>query len=69
MTLRDFCLFSGEQTFDLAPLYATRIAGGRGIVLFGGVNGAGKTTLLDAIQFLRLTVRSGGALDAGRVGV
>ena len=50
VTLRDFCLFHGEQTFDLAPLHATRNADGRGIVLFGGVNGAGKTTLLDAIQ-------------------
>ena len=36
VTLRDFCLFRGEQTFDLAPLHATSNAGGRGIVLFGG---------------------------------
>jgi DNA repair exonuclease SbcCD ATPase subunit len=50
VTLRDFCLFRGEQTFDLTSLPATRNAGTRGIVLFGGVNGAGKTTLLDAIQ-------------------
>jgi DNA sulfur modification protein DndD len=48
LTLRNFCLFRGEQTFSLTP--------GRGngkhlpIVLFGGINGGGKTTLLDAIQ-------------------
>jgi DNA sulfur modification protein DndD len=50
VTLRDFCLFRGEQTFDLTPLPAPRNSGSRAIVLFGGVNGAGKTTLLDAIQ-------------------
>ena len=50
VTLRDFCLFRGEQTFDLTPVPAPRNAGMRPIVLFGGVNGAGKTTLLDAIQ-------------------
>jgi DNA sulfur modification protein DndD len=50
VTLRDFCLFTGEQTFDLTPLPAPRNAGIRTITLFGGVNGAGKTTLLDAIQ-------------------
>ena len=50
VTLRDFCLFSGEQSFDLTPVPALRGAGARGIILFGGVNGAGKTTFLDAIQ-------------------
>ena len=50
VTLRDFCLFRGEQTFDLVPAPARRNAGAKTIVLFGGVNGAGKTTLLDAIQ-------------------
>ena len=68
VTLRDFCLFRGEQTFDLAPLPATRNAGARGIVLFGGVNGAGKTTLLDAIQ-LALYGHAGALLEAGRAGV
>jgi DNA sulfur modification protein DndD len=48
LTLRDFCLFRGEQTFDLAP--ATVQGRHRPIVLFGGINGGGKTTLLDAIQ-------------------
>ena len=48
--LRDFCLFSGEQSFDLTPVPALRGGGRGGIILFGGVNGAGKTTFLDAIQ-------------------
>src|SRR5437764_10194504 len=48
LRLRDFCLFAGEQVFDLTP----RRRGERHlpIVLFGGINGGGKTTLLDAIQ-------------------
>src|SRR5262249_40233871 len=50
LTLRNFCLYRGEQTFDLAPVAAPRGGGMRPIVLFGGTNGAGKTTLLDAIQ-------------------
>src|SRR5262249_60083338 len=50
VTLRDFCLYRGEQSFDLTPLPAPRNAGMRPIILFGGTNGAGKTTLLDAIQ-------------------
>jgi DNA sulfur modification protein DndD len=50
LTLRNFCLYRGEQTFDLAPVPALRGGGIRPIVLFGGTNGAGKTTLLDAIQ-------------------
>lgn len=50
VTLRNFCLYRGEQTFDLAPRPAPRGGGMRPIVLFGGTNGAGKTTLLDAIQ-------------------
>ena len=48
LTLRNFCLYGGEQSLELAP--ARR--GGRGapIVLLGGINGGGKTTVLDAIQ-------------------
>jgi DNA sulfur modification protein DndD len=69
VTLRDFCLFQGEQTFDLTPVLAPRNAGMRAIVLFGGVNGAGKTTLLDAIQLAlygsraRCSKRAGLAYD------
>ena len=65
VTLRDFCLFSGEQKFDLAPLPAMRNAAGRGIVLFGGVNGAGKTTLLDAIQLALYGTRARCSKRAG----
>lgn len=50
LTLRDFCLFRGTQTFDLTPAPAGRDPAGRPIVLFGGDNGAGKTTVLDAVQ-------------------
>lgn len=48
LILRNYCLYSGQQTFDLTPVSQ----GGRHrpIVLFGGMNGGGKTTLLDAIQ-------------------
>jgi DNA sulfur modification protein DndD len=48
LTLRNFCLFRGKQTFNLAP--AKRNGKKRPIVLFGGINGGGKTTLFDAIQ-------------------
>lgn len=48
LTLRNFCLYRGEQTLDLAP---ARTNGGKApIVLVGGINGGGKTTLLDAVQ-------------------
>ncbi len=48
LTLWNFCLYRGEQTFDLAP--QRRNGKGAPIILFGGINGGGKTTLLDAIQ-------------------
>src|SRR5436190_20950462 len=48
LTLRNFCLFRGEQVFDLTP--GRRNGRHLPIVLFGGINGGGKTTLLDAIQ-------------------
>jgi DNA sulfur modification protein DndD len=65
VTLRDFCLFRGEQTFDLTPMPAPRNAGTRAIVLFGGVNGAGKTTLLDAIQLALYGTRARCSKRAG----
>src|SRR5215469_10293923 len=48
LTLHNFCLYRGRQTFELSP----ERKGGRArpIVLCGGINGGGKTTLLDAIQ-------------------
>jgi len=48
LTLRNFCLFQGEQVFHLTP--ARRNGKHLPIILFGGINGGGKTTLLDAIQ-------------------
>src|SRR5260370_30692434 len=56
LTVRNFCLFAGEQAFDLRP----GRRGGRHvpIVLFGVINGGGKTTLLDAIQLALYGVRA-----------
>jgi DNA sulfur modification protein DndD len=48
LLLRNFCLFHGQQVFDLAPV--RRQGKHLPIVLFGGINGGGKTTLFDAIQ-------------------
>jgi DNA sulfur modification protein DndD len=48
LTLRNFCLFAGDQVFDLTP--GNRNGRHLPITLFGGINGGGKTTLLDAIQ-------------------
>lgn len=48
LTLYNFCLYRGEQIFELSP---TRKNGTTcPIVLFGGINGGGKTTLLDAVR-------------------
>ncbi len=43
LTLHDFGVFQGKNTFFLEPV-------GGSIVLIGGKNGAGKTTLLEAIR-------------------
>jgi DNA sulfur modification protein DndD len=49
LTLKNFCLFGGEQVFNLTP---GRQSGRHlPVILFGGINGGGKTTLLDAVQF------------------
>jgi len=50
LTLRNFCLYGGEQVLDLAPVQ--RRGQSAPIVLFGGINGGGKTTLLDAVQLV-----------------
>ncbi|MCI0623313.1 MAG: DNA sulfur modification protein DndD [Acidobacteria bacterium] len=50
LTLRNFCVYEGEQVFDLTP--ARRGGQPAPIVLFGGINGGGKTTLLDAVQLV-----------------
>src|SRR5487761_144892 len=48
LTLHNFCLYKGRQTFALAP--GRKNGRAKAIVLCGGINGGGKTTLLDAIQ-------------------
>lgn len=48
LTLDNFCLYRGRQTFDLTP--GRKNGSAKPIVLCGGINGGGKTTLLDAIQ-------------------
>jgi DNA sulfur modification protein DndD len=50
ITLHNFCLYCGEQVFDLTPV--RRGVKPAPIVLFGGMNGGGKTTLLDAVQLV-----------------
>lgn len=56
LSLRNFCLFRGEQTFDLSP----GVSRGKRtpIVLFGGINGGGKTTILDAVQLVLYGMRA-----------
>lgn len=48
LRLRDFGVFSGQHTIDLAP--RVKYGRKRTIVLFGGLNGSGKTTTLTAVR-------------------
>ena len=64
LTLRNFCLFRGQQVFDLSPVQ--RQGKRRPIVLFGGINGGGKTTLFDAAQ---LALYGGRARCSKRAGL
>ena len=48
LSVTDFRVFQGRNTFDLAP--RTKWNATRPIVLFGGLNGAGKTSVLTAIR-------------------
>lgn len=50
VSFRDYCLYAGEQTFNLAPKTNGINQAKKPVVLFGGKNGAGKTTLLDALR-------------------
>ena len=56
LTLRDFGLFSGEQTFFLSP--RTRYKKQRPVILIGGKNGTGKTTILEAVRLCLYGPRS-----------
>lgn len=48
LKLRDFGVFSGEHSIDLAPRDKNNHK--RPIILFGGLNGAGKTTTLTSVR-------------------
>ncbi len=56
LTLKNFGLFSGEQTFNLTPRmkYNKR----RPVILIGGKNGSGKTTILEAVRLCLYGPRS-----------
>lgn len=56
LTLKDFGLFSGEQTFCLTPRIKYRKR--RPIILIGGKNGTGKTTILEAVRLCLYGPRS-----------
>lgn len=45
LVLRNFRVFSGTHTIDLAPRKRLHDENPRPIVLFGGLNGAGKTSI------------------------
>ena len=56
LTLNDFGLFGGEQTFSLTPRvrYKKRCP----VILIGGKNGTGKTTILEAVRLCLYGTRS-----------
>jgi DNA sulfur modification protein DndD len=48
ITINNFGVFSGEQTFDLKP--ESSHGDSKPIIIFGGKNGTGKTTFLEAFK-------------------
>jgi len=50
LVLKNFRVFGGSHTIDLAPRTHIHEANTRPIILFGGLNGAGKTSILSAIR-------------------
>ena len=56
LTLNNFGLFGGEQTFSLTP--RVRYRKRRPVILIGGKNGTGKTTILEAVRLCLYGARS-----------
>ena len=56
LSLFNFCIYRGEQSFDLCP--ARRNGKTRPVILVGGINGGGKTTFFDAILLVLYGARA-----------
>ena len=56
LSLFNFCIYRGEQSFDLCP--ERRNGKTRPVILVGGINGGGKTTFFDAILLVLYGARA-----------